>query len=57
MENKAKSYSYEIDVYLAEKDTLTSKQIFEVWLSEAASGSATQPTKKQSSAYSKAFGG
>jgi CheY-like chemotaxis protein len=57
MENKAKSYSYEIDVYLAEKDTLTSKQIFEVWLSEAASGSATPPTKKQSSAYSKAFGG
>lgn len=54
---KAKTYSYEIDVYIAGKDPLTAKQIFEAWLSEVQSGGATAPTKEQSAVYNKAFGG
>ncbi|WP_417537968.1 response regulator [Marinomonas sp.] len=56
-DNKAKAYSCEIDVYLADKDTLTAKQIFEAWLSEVKSGSSTAPTKQQSASYAAAFGG
>lgn len=55
--NKAKAYSYEIDIYLADNDISTAKQIFEAWLSEVQSGSATAPTKEQSVNYTKAFGG
>jgi len=56
-DNRAKTYSYEIDIYLAEKDTSTAKQIFEAWLSEVTSGGATPPTKEQQATYNKTFGG
>lgn len=55
-DNKAKTYSFEIDVYISENDISTAKQIFEAWLSEVEFGSATAPTKQQRSAYSAAFG-
>lgn len=55
-DNKAKVYSYEIDVFISEKDLSTAKQIFEAWLSEVEFGSATAPTKKQRSTYASAFG-
>ena len=55
--NKARTYSYEIDIYLADKDAPTAKQIFEMWLTEAKSGSTTPPTQDQSSAYLEAFEG
>lgn len=55
-DNKAKTYSYEIDVYLADNDKSTAKQIFEAWLSEVKSGSATPPSKQQSSIFTKSFG-
>lgn len=54
--NKAKAYSYEIDIYLADNDISTAKQIFEAWLSEVKSGSAIAPTQQQSSVYAKSFG-
>mgnify|MGYP005992140317 CR=1 FL=1 len=54
--NKAKAYSCEIDVFLADKDILTAKQIFEAWLSEVKGGAATAPTKQQSSTYAESFG-
>lgn len=54
--HKAKAYSCEIDVFLADKDILTAKQIFEAWLSEVKGGAATAPTKQQSTAYSESFG-
>jgi DNA-binding response OmpR family regulator len=53
---KAKTYGYEMDIYLAEKDTLTAKQIFEVWLNEAKTGVAVPPTQQQSATYINAFG-
>lgn len=55
-DNRAKTYSYEIDVYISENDISTAKQIFEVWLSEVEFGSATAPTKQQHSVYTTAFG-
>ncbi|MCW4628438.1 MULTISPECIES: tetratricopeptide repeat protein [Marinomonas] len=55
-DNKAKTYSYEIDVYLADNDKSTAKQIFEAWLSEVKSGSATPPSKQQSTFFTKSFG-
>jgi hypothetical protein len=55
-DNKAKTYSYEIDIYIADNDTSTAKQIFEAWLSEVKLGIATAPSKQQSSAYAKSFG-
>ncbi|NVK75614.1 response regulator [Marinomonas sp. CT5] len=55
-DNKAKSYSYEIDIFLSENDLSTAKQIFEVWLSEVESNLATPPTKQQYSTYEKSFG-
>ena len=55
-DNKAKAYSYEIDIYLANNDKSTAQQIFEAWLSEVKSASATAPSKQQSSAYAKSFG-
>ncbi|NLQ18830.1 response regulator [Marinomonas sp. M1K-6] len=55
--NKAKTYSYEIDVYLADSDTSTAKQVFQAWLSEAKSGHSTAPTREQNATYAKAFGG
>lgn len=55
-DNKAKVYSYEIDVFISEKDLSTAKQIFEAWLSEVEFGSATAPTKQQRSTYASAFG-
>lgn len=56
-DNKAKTYNYEIDIYLAEKDISTARQIFEVWISEAKLGTTTSPTQQQSSTYLKIFGG
>jgi DNA-binding response OmpR family regulator len=56
-DNRAKAYGYEIDIYLADKDTSTAKQIFEVWISEVKSGNATAPTKQQNINFTKAFGG
>ena len=55
-DNRAKTYSYEIDVYISENDLSTAKQIFEAWLSEVEFGSATAPTKQQHSAYTTVFG-
>ena len=55
-DNRAKAYSYEIDIAISEKDLSTAKQIFEAWLSEVEFGSATAPTKQQHSAYTTAFG-
>ncbi|ETX11641.1 histidine kinase [Marinomonas ushuaiensis DSM 15871] len=51
--NKAKAYSYEIDVYLADNDILTAKQIFDTWLNDT----AITPTKEQSATYLKVFEG
>ncbi|MFT2098753.1 response regulator [Marinomonas sp. 2405UD66-6] len=53
---KAKAYGYEIDVFLAEKDTQSAKDIYETWLNEVKSGAATKPTEQQIALYSKAFG-
>jgi len=53
--NKANLIVMEIDVYLAEKDTLTSKQIFEVWLSEAASRQCYANQQKRKLAYQQCF--
>ncbi|WP_111639828.1 response regulator [Marinomonas shanghaiensis] len=55
-DNKAKTYGYEIDVYLADNDKSTAKQIFEAWLSEVKSGSATPPNKQQTAIFTKSFG-
>lgn len=55
-DNRAKAYSYEIDIAISEKDLTTAKQIFEAWLNEVEFGSATAPTKQQHSAYTTAFG-
>jgi CheY-like chemotaxis protein len=54
--DKARTYSYEMDVYLAEEDILTAKQIFEVWIGEVKSGATIAPTQEQSSTYLSAFG-
>lgn len=53
---KAKTYHYEIDIYLAEKDVSAAKKIFGVWINEAKLGTTTPPTKKQSLTYRKLFG-
>jgi len=55
--DKAKIYSYEIDIYLADKDITAAKKIFEVWLNEVQSGVTMAPTKQQSITYLKAFEG
>ncbi|WOD07117.1 hypothetical protein [Marinomonas sp. GJ51-6] len=53
---KAKAYAYEIDVFLAEKDTQSAKDIYETWLNEVKSGAAIKPTEQQIALYSKALG-
>ncbi|MBJ7538123.1 response regulator [Marinomonas transparens] len=53
----AKSYSYEIDIYLANKDLTTAKQMFELWLNEVKTNVASPPTKQQTQKYTAAFGG
>lgn len=53
---KAKAYGYEMDVFLAEKDTQSAKDIYETWLNEVKSGAAIKPTEQQSALYSKALG-
>ena len=53
---KAKAYGYEMDVFLAEKDTQSAKDIYETWLNEVKSGAAIKPTEQQSALYSKVLG-
>lgn len=55
-EVKSKAYAYEMDIFLAEKDTQSAKDIYDIWLNEAKSGSAIQPTEQQSTLYSNALG-
>lgn len=53
---KAKTYGYEIDVFLAEKDTQSAKDIYETWLNKVKSGATIKPTEQQIALYSKALG-
>lgn len=52
----AKSYSYEIDIYLSNNDITTAKQMFELWLNEVKANVASAPTKQQTQKYKAAFG-
>lgn len=56
-EDRARTYSYEIDIYLADQDIETAKKIFEVWLNEAQYERSIEPTTQQSDTYLKAFEG
>lgn len=55
-DTRAKTYSHQIDLALAEKDVSGGKELLAHWQQEVESGIATAPDNKQLSDYNVAFG-
>ncbi|MBJ7554693.1 response regulator [Marinomonas spartinae] len=55
-DTRAKTYSYQLELALLEKDLITAKGFLKLWQQEAESGEATAPTDQQLTHYHAAFG-
>lgn len=54
---RAKTFAYEVDIYLNNGDKNNANNIFQLWMHDANAGIAVEPTEKQISHYKQAFGG